>query len=67
MTYGKPKPVVFFGYDLSDGGSPFSGGGRPENDIRKWKPEKPPVSGLYDLRTGFAIRERSFSGPETML
>ena len=31
---------------LSETGVPFSGGGRPENDIRKWKPKKSPVSDL---------------------
>ena len=35
---------------------PFSGGGRPQNDIRKWKPEKSPVSGLKDRKIGFEIR-----------
>ena len=31
---------------LSESGPPFPNGGRPENDIRKWKPEASPVWGL---------------------
>ena len=54
-------------YHLSETGLPFLGGGRPENDTRKWKPEKTPVSSMYGLETEFATRKRVFSDPEPVL
>ena len=47
MACIKPNPDAIFGKKLHPNMDPlFSGGGRPENDIRLWKLGKSSVSGL---------------------
>ena len=67
MTYGKTNPNAIFGSYFIRSRAPIFGWGRPDSDIRKWKPEKSPVSDLPGTGYSIAIRKRSFSDPETML
>ena len=66
MTYGKLKNRMSFSYTiLSESGPPFPGGGEPENDVRKEKPEKSAVQ-VYKIYPPVLRSENVVCVPENV-